>query len=295
MPGLLGCEPLAPLLPLYQQKSKLAHRSGHYLSRLKGRGMVFSEVRAYQPGDDVRAIDWRVTARTGKAHTKLYQEERERPLFILLDLSPSMLFGSQHLLKSSQAAYLAATACWSGIKAQDRVGLMVSGLPAIIENKPAARKRGLLRTLENILLAHRQHLTLATEPAPRQSLAESLKRLRYHAHTGSLILVISDFFSLDQSAYAQLEQLGKHNQLLLYPISDPLETRLPSGLSGNLNISDGSEVKVLNVGGSTQQKRLAKGLADYQHELAEQLLALGYPSFPISAAEPLEQQLAGKR
>jgi len=77
--------------------------SGNYLANIKGRGMEFAEVRHYQPGDDVRAIDWAVTARTGKAHTKLFQEEKERPVFLLVDLSDSMIFGSQFVFKSVQA------------------------------------------------------------------------------------------------------------------------------------------------------------------------------------------------
>ena len=294
MQGLLDCEPLASLMPLYKQKTKLGHRSGHYLSRIKGRGMVFSEVRAYQPGDDVRAIDWRVTARTGKAHTKLYQEERERPLFVLLDLSPSMLFGSEYLLKSSQAAYLAATACWAGIKAQDRVGLVVSGLEKIIENKPAARKRGLLKTLENIQTAHSQHIAHTHAENKRVRLTESLKRLRYHAHTGSLILVISDFFDMNKEAYAQLQQLGKHNQVILQPVSDPLELNLPDTLTGNLNVTDGSNVQVLNFGTASQQKSVEQGLTDYRARLEQALLELGYPCIPVSSALPLVQQLGGK-
>lgn len=294
MRDLLDCEPLSALLPLYQPINKLGQRSGHYLSRVKGRGMVFSEVRAYQAGDDVRAIDWRVTARTGKAHTKLYQEERERPLFILLDMAPSMLFGSQYVLKSTQAAYLAATLCWSGIKAQDRVGFIASGLPEIIESKPTARKRGLLRTLEKICHAHAQHLELATQPASRQSLAESLQRLGYHAHTGSQILIISDFFNMDNDAFHQLQTLGKRNQVMLYPISDPLESNLPSTLSGQLNVTDGMHTQVLNIGNATQKNPFSTALKRYHQQLEQQFVSLGYPLFAISAGEPLEPQLGGR-
>lgn len=96
---------LLDLTPKNQIKHKMA---GQYLAPHKGRGMEFAEVRHYQPGDDIRSIDWRVTARTGQTHTKIYQEEKERPVFIFTDFSNTMLFGSQLLLKSVQAAHLSA-------------------------------------------------------------------------------------------------------------------------------------------------------------------------------------------
>ncbi|WP_413692759.1 DUF58 domain-containing protein [Psychromonas sp. KJ10-2] len=96
--------------------------SGNYLANIKGRGMEFAEVRHYQPGDDVRSIDWAVTARTGRAHTKLFQEEKERPVFLLVDLSDSMIFGSQFAFKSVQACHLASLLSWQAKQRNDRLG-----------------------------------------------------------------------------------------------------------------------------------------------------------------------------
>ncbi|MES2662329.1 MAG: DUF58 domain-containing protein, partial [Pseudomonadota bacterium] len=102
--------------------SKNQRMQGHYMSRARGRGMIFSEVRAYQPGDDIRTIDWRVTARTDKTHTKIFDEEREHPVVIVVDQSPSLFFGSQHCFKSYMAALIAALTGWLIVKGHDRLG-----------------------------------------------------------------------------------------------------------------------------------------------------------------------------
>ena len=123
---LLACQTIARALPEKRSKAR-ANLAGHRASLIKGRGMEFAEVRHYQPGDDVRTIDWRVTARTGKVHTKLFVEERERPVLILLDLSHSLYFGSSLLLQSVQAAHLATTLGWSAIQHGDRLGALKIG------------------------------------------------------------------------------------------------------------------------------------------------------------------------
>ena len=120
------------LTPQMAIQSKLA---GTYLAKSKGRGMEFDEVRHYQNGDDVRTIDWRVTARTGKVHTKLFREEKERPVFILTDLSSSMHFGSSLLFKSVQAAHLAALIAWHVKQRGDKLGGLVFSQHQHIELK----------------------------------------------------------------------------------------------------------------------------------------------------------------
>ena len=103
----------------YRVSSTLA---GGYRSKFRGRGMDFDEVRTYQPGDDIRNIDWRVTARTGKPHTKLFKEERERPVFLLIDQSKHLFFGSRNALKSVVAARAASLLVWASINAGSRIG-----------------------------------------------------------------------------------------------------------------------------------------------------------------------------
>ncbi|HIP76083.1 MAG TPA: DUF58 domain-containing protein, partial [Psychromonas hadalis] len=160
---------IAPASPSFRQQS------GNYLAKIKGRGMEFSEVRQYQAGDDVRSIDWAVTARTGKAHTKLFQEEKERPVFILLDLSNSMIFGSQFVFKSVQAAHLCALLSWQSKKKNDRIGGIVFNQYRVVELKPSARNKGLLSFLnQSIELCESNPFQEKTET---ETLLKQLKRL----------------------------------------------------------------------------------------------------------------------
>lgn len=132
-------------------KSLWSQLSGSHQSRSKGRGMNFSEVRQYQAGDDIRSIDWRVTARTGKAHTKLFEEEREQPVILLIDLSSQMRFGSSLLLKSVQAAHMASLIGWLTVQAGDRLGSVISTGNEIVDVKPMARAKGVLSVIEAII------------------------------------------------------------------------------------------------------------------------------------------------
>ncbi len=150
--------------------------SGNYLANIKGRGMEFAEVRHYQPGDDVRAIDWAVTARTGKAHTKLFQEEKERPVFLLVDVSDSMIFGSQLVFKSVQACHLAALLSWQAKQRNDRLGGIVFNQQQVAELKPTSRNKGLMAFLHQSQTLCKK---IAFKTAQQQSLFLQLKRLSH--------------------------------------------------------------------------------------------------------------------
>ena len=128
----------------YQSRSRLG-MSGSHISKHKGRGVDFEEFRAYQPGDDIRQIDWRVTARTGRPFTKVFREERERPVIIGIDQCHNMFFGSQVAFKSVVAAEAAAIICWTTVDNGDRVG-------GVVRRGPAGRRR---RRLEGRLAGGR--------------------------------------------------------------------------------------------------------------------------------------------
>ncbi|HEY6130551.1 MAG TPA: DUF58 domain-containing protein, partial [Halioglobus sp.] len=115
----------AQQIKLGRRKRALNSLAGPIKSNFRGRGIDFEEVRSYQPGDDIRTIDWRVTARTGSAHTKLFREERERPVMVVIDQRGSMFFGSTHCFKSVLAAQLASLLAWSALHGGDRVGGLV--------------------------------------------------------------------------------------------------------------------------------------------------------------------------
>lgn len=152
---LLQYQSKASLINLSANRNQSSKMSGNYLARSKGRGMEFDEVRHYQTGDDIRTIDWRVTARTGKTHTKLFREEIERPVLIATDLSSNMHFGSKLLFKSVQAAHVAALVAWHAKGRGDRLGGIVFNEHRHLECKPRSRKQGVLHYLHNLQEIHR--------------------------------------------------------------------------------------------------------------------------------------------
>jgi len=201
-----------------------ARQSGNYQSRFKGRGMEFDEARLYQPGDDVRTLDWRVTARTGKPHTKLFREERERAVITWVDMRPTMFFATRGAFKSVIAARAAALIAWSTNKQGDRLGSLVFNADNHHELRPKRGKSAVLQLLQQLSTAshwHSQH----NEPEPDAN--NALARLRRVAKPGSLIFLISDFRNLGPQAESHLAHLSRHNDVVLFHIHDPLEQALP--------------------------------------------------------------------
>lgn len=260
--------------------------SGNYLANIKGRGMEFAEVRHYQPGDDVRAIDWAVTARTGKAHTKLFQEEKERPVFLLVDVSDSMVFGSQLVFKSVQACHLAALLSWQTKQRNDRLGGIVFNQQNVAELKPTSRSKGLMAFLH-------QSQTLCKKVAyksnQQQSLLLQLKRLSHLVQTGSQVHLISDFSQLDDACYKLINLIRRHNQVTIWQISDPLESHLPKQA-----LQAGLKINAIKGNGflrnQRQQKSYQDAASNRQQLMENNLLKYGIAHYHISAATPLLEQ-----
>ncbi|MBW8190432.1 DUF58 domain-containing protein [Neiella marina] len=291
MEDLLACQKLAGLLALRPDPRNVGRRHGQYLSRMKGRGMEFSEVRVYQQGDDIRAIDWRITARTGKPHTKLYDEERERPIFILLDLNASMKFGASLYLKSAQACYLAAGLAWSAFSGGDRIGIVTATSSGLREVPARPRRQGLTAVLETIVESHQQLLQAPPEQTLGSSLASAAEHLRRHAHTGALIAVISDFQHMDDATRQGLSLLKRHNQVMTFQLYDPLEQQLADVCQHDLCISDGSNTGNLNLSNKTVQQNYRQFIEQRQRMRTDSLSQLSRHQYQINAAVSLEQQL----
>jgi len=225
-------------------------RAGVYDSAFQGRGMEFDESRAYQPGDDVRAIDWRVTARTGRTHTKLYHEERERPVLLVVDARPMMRFGTRDAFKSVQAARAAATIAWAARDGGDRVGGIVLSASGRTELPPGHSHGRLLAFLRALSSATAD---TATTPGPR--LADALARLERVARPGTSVFVVSDFSDLDAGAERVLARLARRADLGCVLVYDQLETTAPDGT--DCRISDGE--RVLALAGYDRRWRQAYG------------------------------------
>ncbi|MGR9088547.1 MAG: DUF58 domain-containing protein [Gammaproteobacteria bacterium] len=195
--------------------------SGGYISRFKGRGMEFDETRLYQPGDDIRNIDWRVTARTGKAHTKIFREERERPVFISIDDRLAMHFATRGVFKSVLAAKLAGLLAWACEYHGDRIGGQIFSEHGCLELKPRSGKQGVLR-LFNALVRPAEDTLLSAF-----SLDHVLSRLTQHARPGSLVYIISDFRGVNAASETHLAKLSQHCDIVLIFVYDVLERHLP--------------------------------------------------------------------
>ncbi|WP_353229434.1 DUF58 domain-containing protein [Pseudomonas qingdaonensis] len=199
---------------------------GLHHSRLRGRGVDFDQVRVYQAGDDVRNIDWRVTARTQEPHTKLFHEERERPIFILVEQSRRLFFGSGLMFKSVLAAQAAALIGWAALGHNDRIGGLVFGDNEHYEIKPRRSKQSLLQLLNRLA---RVNQSLHTEAQPQgDNLNIALRRAREVLRPGSLAIVICDERALTPGVEQQMSLLARHCDLLLLPVSDPLDHALPA-------------------------------------------------------------------
>lgn len=277
------------LLNLNPKRTNQARLAGAYLTKSKGRGMEFDEARNYQPGDDIRAIDWRVTARTGKTHTKLYREEKERPIFVLADLSPSHYFGTQLLFKSVQVAHLAALIAWAAHKRGDRIGGLVFNHQQHREFKPLTRQKAVLSLLHGLVELHQP---AAANAETQINLAQACARLRRLARPGSLVCIISDFQQLDDLARQHISSLSRHCEAIAYPISDPFEHQLPKvNVTQQLTLTDGHQQQQLTLGEAKTQKRYSEFHQQAFEHIYRQLKQCHAQLLPISAAASLEQQL----
>ena len=278
-------------LRLISRRTARAMHAGSHRSIQRGRGLEFQEVRPYVSGDDPRTIDWRVTARRGRPHTKLFREERERPVWLLVDLSPAMFFGTRKQLKSALALRAAALLAWTAAGGGDRVGAAIIGSTNYRLIPPRARERGVLQVLAALVDMQPSAPALAAAV----SLDEGLDALVPVAHPGSLILVLSDFAVLDRGTHSAWYSLAVHNEFQLFRITDPLEREaLPNGrfrvgIRGRSTTIDGARSRSAWLGKWEERNQRIEALA---HRLGAPVTELCTRQ---SAEELLRAVLSGKR
>nr|WP_143708572.1 DUF58 domain-containing protein [Methylococcus capsulatus] len=250
--GLIRLNHPASGIGLYRIAVK-AVESGGYLSRFKARGMEFAESRPYAPGDDVRNLDWRVTARTGRTHTKLFREERERPVMLSVDYRAAMWFATRGAFKSVRVAQLASLLAWSASHHGDRVGGQIFSDHGCSEFKPEHGQRGVLRLIRQLAEAQAPALpATASETVP----AMAMKHLQQHAKPGTLVFVLSDFRGFDAAAQTALSALARHSSVVLVFVYDPLEAELPK--SGHFRVSDTVRETAFDAGRRSAERWRAK-------------------------------------
>jgi uncharacterized protein (DUF58 family) len=272
-------------LSLHAHRPALARLPGGHRSAQRGRGLEFEEVRLYAPGDDARNIDWRVTARRGRPHTKLFREERERPVWIVADLHPGLFFGSRRQLKSALLLRAAALLGWTAVRGGDRFGAVITaGTETPLIFPPRARQAGVLPVLEALVAAQPR----APGVAAGGGSGAALTALRPLLQPGSLVLILSDFSVLDTGAETALAGIAMHVDGRLLWIADPLERDgLPPGM-----YRAGVPGHLWRLDGARGRAAWRAAWAAREHRLSDLARRLDLPLHRIETAEPVEESLS---
>ena len=275
-------------LDLTSRKRVSTDLSGTHLSGFRGRGMEFEEHRAYVPGDEIRSIDWRVTARTGQTHVRSYREERERPINLAIDLRQAMWFGSQGCFKAVLAARAAARFAWAAAANSDRVGGLCLHQQGQQMMRPAGGRRGALRLIG--MLAD----IPTPSPAPTPPLHQILEELRRVARPGALVVVISDFHDLDHKAQQSLTLMARHCELILGLVSDPLERHPPRpGLYPSRPSAPGSdELHLIDTRQARTRQQWQQGFEQRVQTLGQLAMQCRARSLDLRTERSLDESLS---
>lgn len=282
---LVALRQVAHHLAFFPKRQAMSIGGGNYRSRFRGRGMDFDQVRPYQPGDDIRTIDWRVTARTTRAHTKVFREERERPVLIAVDLRSSMFFGSRRL-KSLLAAEVATTLAWAGLNANDRVGGIIFS-PSQQRNVKSRRSHhSVLQFIQGLSAACGELLQMGDDSLHLNGLFEDIRRV---ATPGTSVVIVSDFQQLDHDSEKLLFQLARHCDLTLAAIADPLEMELPP--PGNYLVSDQHTRRQLNTSAVKLRELFQRNQRKQQQVLEAMAVRLNAGLLRFSTKDPIMPEL----
>ncbi len=283
--GLEGWAKLLTFLPRQPARSVL---NGRRASRMRGRGLNFDELRGYLPGDDVRAIDWKVTARTGKPHIRVYTEERDRPSLIVVDQRMSMFFGSRLNMKSVTAAEAAALAAYRILDQSDRVGGIVFGDEVTAEIRPQRSRNAVNRFLTALAEAN----AMLKADAPTIDLMPLNRPLGYVAKIARrdhLVLIISDFDGIDERTRTIVDGLSRHNDVVLCLVHDPIAREIPEDL--HIVVSDGTLQAEIQAGSDQTHCALAEMSSGRLARVLDWQRMLGVPVLPLSAGEETLPQI----
>lgn len=262
-----------------------ARQIGLKQSKQQGRGIHFSETRIYQPGDDIRHIDWHATLRTDQTHTKLFHEEKERPIWLVVDHNPSLYFGTRVAFKSVIAARAAALCAWAFATQGERVGGLVFSGKKQWNSPPKDRLHAVLPLLKHLADS-------SVKPAIEiddNSLELAFNFLLQRQLHGNLIIIFSDFWQWHAGLMARLQPLARKNHCIAVIVQDPLEMALPEG--GFYPISDGKTQYLLNTYDTRLKNRYNQTALARVEALQQSLQQLNITTIPLYTAEALVPQL----
>ena len=295
--GLQGAAQGLSFLPRQPAASVL---NGRHASRLRGRGLNFEEMRDYLPGDDIRSIDWKATARTGTPHVRVFTEERDRPALLVVDQRMSMYFGSQLNMKSVTAAEAAAIAAFRILDAGDRVGGIVFNDETQVEFVPRRSQRTVYAMLESISemnCALNADRLVPPQAGKLDAVLKSVARIAYHDH---LVIVFSDFDGIDEQTHRQLSAIATHNDVLLMLVFDPLAERIEANQrtivgDGQMQAEiDLSATHIRDAVSEMTRRRLGQ-IYDWQKEINLSVLPLSAGEETLPQIRRLMGQLSPRR
>ncbi|MGK0187214.1 MAG: hypothetical protein ACI9R3_003000 [Verrucomicrobiales bacterium] len=258
-------------IQIYTSKAVNDVLAGEYHSVFKGQGMEFDEVREYQPGDEVRSIDWNVTARTGVPHVKRFEEERELTVLFLVDLSASGDFGSKGKLKNEVAAELCALLAFSAIKNNDKVGLIVFTDDVELFVPPAKGTSHVLRLIRDLL-----------EFKPRQArtnISGAIDFLARVTNKRAVVFLVSDF--LESDCERSLRVIGKRHDVIAVSVTDPVEVKMPNVGLVELEDAETGELIQIDTGSAAFRRHYEALGAEQAGSLKEQFRGMGIDQIEV--------------
>nr|WP_319387402.1 DUF58 domain-containing protein [uncultured Roseibium sp.] len=274
------------LLPRQPVSSVL---NGRHASRLRGRGLNFEELRGYLPGDDPRTIDWKVTARTGEPHVRVYSEERDRPALLVVDQRMSMFFGTRLNMKSVTAAEAAALVAFRVLDQGDRVGAVIFGDGHVSEFRPKRGRTAVNRFLTALDRANRMLHAEAPRADHPLFLNQPLASVARIARRDHLVIVISDFDGLDARTGKLVGTIARHNDVILCPVTDPISEDVPRNMK--LVVSDGELQVELDTGTTDTYRKLSDFASGRIAEILKWQQKYGTPVLPLSAGSDTVEQM----
>jgi len=253
--------------------------SGRYASRLRGRGLNFEEIRRYQPGDDIRTMDWKVTARTRSPHVRVYTEEKDRAVLLIVDQRNNMFFGTRDKLKSVTAAELAALGAWRAVDVGDRVGAVVFNDEELVDIRPQRSQKTVMSILGSVVeMNHKLAADSKVKPSA-EMLNHALEKALQRAPHDVLVVMISDFFGVDEQTERLTSRMAEHNDVLALLVHDPIRLR-PA--EQRVPVSDGSLQMEIDFADRKVRDKIAENYREEQQHITRFLNKLAAPLLMVS-------------
>lgn len=280
--------------------SKLAKRGiivGPHQSRARGRGMDFEELRGYRIGDDIRSLDWKVSNRTKKPHVRVYAEEKERNVVMLIDQRSSMFFASQHKMKSVVAAELAALQLWRTLALKDRIGVILFNDQSSTKFKPSRQQANAMRILDdlvhfnqslNALTPGSEALSARAEVEASQGLNQALTQAQRLCHHDCVVYLISDLYGWNEESIAHLKRMRQHNDVVVYRVSDAMEMKFANSIQGV--VSNAKLQMMLKSSNTSLADKFDQHQSQWLADIRVNLRQLRIPALEFNTNDSVETQ-----